>query len=62
MLKADSGAGATGDNKYRGFAIGPNVKYDSGKGWFVTAKWQKEVKIKNGAQGDALWVKAVFPL
>lgn len=62
QVTGDSGAGAIGDNKYRGLAIGPNVKYDSGKGWFVTAKWQKEVKIKNSAQGDALWVKAVFPL
>ncbi len=62
QVTSDSGVGATGDNKYRGMAIGPNVKYDSGKGWFVTAKWQKEVEVKNGAQGDALWVKAVFPL
>lgn len=58
----DSGSEApAGGNKYRGMAIGPNVKYDSGKGWFVTAKWQKEVEVKNGAQGDALWIKAVFP-
>lgn len=63
QLTGDSGAGAVlGDNKYRGLAIGPNLKYDSGKGWFVTAKWQKETEVKNGVQGDALWIKAVFPL
>ena len=63
QVTSDSGAGAVlGDYKYRGMAIGPNVKYDSGKGWFVTAKWQQETEVKNGAQGDALWVKAVFPL
>ena len=62
QVTGDSGSGAAGDNKYRGMAIGPNVKYDSGKGWFVTAKWQKEVEVENGAQGDALWIKAVFPL
>ena len=62
QVTSDSGVGATGDNKYRGMAIGPNVKYDSGKGWFVTAKWQKEVEVENGVQGDALWIKAVFPL
>ena len=50
------------NSKTNGMAIGPNLKYDSGKGWFVTAKWQVESNVKNGAQGNALWVKAVFPL
>ena len=50
------------DSKSRGLAIGPNIKYDSGKGWFVTAKWQFETNVKNGPEGNALWVKAVFPL
>lgn len=64
QVTADSGAGAAaaGANKYSGFAYGPNIKYDSGKGWFVTAKWQAESNVKNGAQGNALWLKAVFPL
>ena len=32
--------GATvSNNKGRAFAIGPSIKYDSGKGWFVTAKY-----------------------
>jgi hypothetical protein len=26
----------------KGFAIEPSLKYDSGKGWFITAKIQKE--------------------
>ena len=42
-------------------AIGPSVKYDSGKGWFATLKYEKEMKVKNRAQGDSLWLKAVFP-
>ncbi|MDW3681065.1 transporter [Cupriavidus sp. CV2] len=50
------------DNKGRAFAIGPSLKYDSGKGWFVTAKWQKELGVRNRAQGNAFWVKVVFPL
>lgn len=50
------------NSKTSGMAIGPSVKYDSGKGWFVTAKWQAERNVKNGAQGNALWLKAVFPL
>ena len=49
-------------SKTRALAIGPNLKYDSGKGWFVTAKWQFETKVRNGTQGNALWVKAVLPL
>ena len=50
------------NSKGRAFAIGPSVKYDSGKGWFVTAKWQKEMSVRNRAEGSAVWVKAVFPL
>ncbi|SPC12417.1 SphA family protein [Cupriavidus oxalaticus] len=44
------------------FAIGPSVKYDSGKGWFLTLKWQKEFAVENRAAGDAFWLKAAFPL
>lgn len=46
----------------RAVAIGPSVKYDSGNGWFVTAKWQKEMAVRNRAAGSAVWLKAVFPL
>ncbi|WP_084679595.1 SphA family protein [Curvibacter lanceolatus] len=53
---------ALANSKTSGVAIGPNVKYDSGKGWFVTVKWQNESNVKNGTQGNALWLKAVFPL
>ncbi len=49
-------------SKARAFAIGPSVKYDSGKGWFVTAKWQKEIVARNRPEGNAVWLKAVFPL
>lgn len=59
----DKQAGATlANSKGKTFAIGPSVKYDSGKGWFVTLKWQKETAVENRAQGNALWLKAVFPL
>ena len=50
------------NSKGKTFAIGPALKYDSGKGWFTTLKWQKEVRSENRAQGNALWFKAVFPL
>lgn len=50
------------NSKSSGLALGPSVKYDSGKGWFVTAKWQVERNVKNSTQGQAIWLKAVFPL
>lgn len=50
------------DSKSSSMALGPSLKYDSGKGWFITAKWQKEFKAENRAEGQALWLKAVFPL
>lgn len=50
------------DNKGRAFAIGPSIKYDSGKGWFLSAKWQQESRVRNRAEGDAYWLKLVFAL
>jgi hypothetical protein len=50
------------NNKGRALAVGPSIKYDSGKGWFVTAKYQAESSVRNRAQGQAFWLKAVFPL
>ena len=55
------GGEALEGSKTRALALGPNIKYDSGKGWFVTAKWQFETKVRNGTQGDALWLKGVIP-
>ena len=41
-------AGATlPDSKGRAFAIGPSLKYDNAKGWFITAKWQREMSVRN---------------
>ncbi|MBI2754350.1 MAG: transporter [Betaproteobacteria bacterium] len=52
---------AVPNNKARAFAIGPSIKFDSGKGWFVTAKYQDEGSVRNRADGAAFWLKAVFP-
>ena len=49
------------ENRARAFSIGPSVKYDGGKGWFVTAKWENEIYVRNRAKGSGLWLKAVFP-
>ncbi|HZX31653.1 MAG TPA: transporter [Rhodocyclaceae bacterium] len=54
--------GATvANNRARSFAIGPSIKYDNGKGWFATAKWETETAARNTTQGNAFWVKAVIP-
>lgn len=50
------------DNKGRAIAVGPSIKYDSGKGWFVSLKYQLDTDVRNRVQGKALWLKAVFPL
>jgi len=63
QLTDDKQNGATvADNKGRAMAFGPSVKYDSGKGWFVTAKYQQESSVRNRADGSAFWLKAVFPI
>lgn len=48
-------------NKASGFAIGPSLKYDNGKGWFITAKLQKETSARNRPEGTALWIKTSIP-
>jgi len=50
------------NNKGRALAIGPSVKFDSGKQWFATLKYEVETEVRNRARGKALWLKAVFPL
>jgi hypothetical protein len=50
------------NSRGRTFAIGPSVRYDSGKGWFLTAKYQVETEVRNRAEGAAFWLKAVFPI
>ena len=49
-------------NRTRAFAIGPSIKFDNGKGWFITAKFQKETSVRNRAEGSAFWLKANIPL
>lgn len=50
------------DSKGRAMAAGPSVKFESGKGWFVTLKWEREFAVENRTQGSSAWIKAVFPL
>jgi len=62
QLSDDKLAGATlPDSKGSAFAIGPSLKYDNGKGWFITAKWTREMSVHNRPEGSALWIKTILP-
>jgi hypothetical protein len=62
QLSNDTSAGASVPNsKASAFAIGPSLKYDDGKGWFITAKWQREMSVRNRPEGSALWIKTILP-
>ena len=63
QLSNDSNAGGSvPDSKARALAIGPSLKYDNGKGWFITAKWTREMSVHNRPEGSALWIKTILPL
>lgn len=49
------------NNKGRAYAIGPSVKYDTGKGWFVMAKLEQEHGVLNRAEGSTFRIKALLP-
>lgn len=49
------------NNKGQAFAIGPSIKYDNGKGFFITAKYQQEMDVRNRPEGKAFWIKALLP-
>lgn len=57
----DLNGSAVSGQRTRALALGPSLKFDNGKGWFTTVKWQKELAVRNRPQGSALWVKTVLP-
>ena len=58
----DQQNGATvANNKGQAYAVGPSVKYDSGKGWFLTAKFEQEYGVVNRAEGSTFRIKALLP-
>lgn len=48
-------------NKGRSYAAGPNLKYDSGKGWFITAKLNQEFSVRSRTEGTSFWIKTTIP-
>lgn len=62
QLSNDKSAGVSlPGSKGEAFAIGPSLKYDNGKGWFITAKLQREMSVRNRPEGSALWIKTIIP-
>jgi len=54
------GASVNGNgNEGQVFAFGPAIKYQT-PAWGVVAKWQHETLVKNRAEGDRVWLQAVF--
>jgi len=52
---------AVADAKGSAAGFGPSIKYDGGKGFFITAKYQKDFSVKNRAEGNGLKVKFSIP-
>lgn len=57
----DAGPGATRAHG-SAVALGPSVKYDSGKGWFATLKFEDEFAVRNRTEGKSVWLKVAFPV
>lgn len=53
--------GTVHDNNGRAFGIGPNIKYDNGKGWILTAKWQDDIGVRNRADGQNIKIRVIIP-
>lgn len=47
--------------KGRSYAVGPNIKYDGGKGWFITAKLGQEFSVRSRTEGTSFWIKTTIP-
>lgn len=60
QVSSDSGPNAAA-GKAQAFGFGPSIKYDTGKGFFFTAKLQREFDVKNRPEGTQLYVKAILP-
>ena len=48
-------------SKGRAYSAGTNLKYDSGKGWFITAKLAKEFSVRSRSEGTQFWIKTTIP-
>ena len=62
QLDNDKRAGVTlAGSRVRAFSIGPSIKYQNAKGWFLTAKLQADTGVRNTTQGTSFWLKTMIP-
>jgi hypothetical protein len=51
-----------GGNRGRAFAIGPSLRYQTAKGWMITAKYERQYEVRNRSSGGAFWIKTLIPM
>jgi hypothetical protein len=56
------GVPVPGGNKLRKQGIGPQLAYWFTPGAVLLVKWQHEMAVRNGPQGDLYWVEFAFPI
>lgn len=49
-------------NRLRKFGVGPQILWYFNQAAGVAVKWQHELGVKNGPEGDKIWVQFSFPL
>jgi hypothetical protein len=59
QLTDDKDNGVNVGNRGQSIAVGPAVQYQ-GKGWSLEGKYLTETNVKNRAEGDSAWLKAVW--
>jgi hypothetical protein len=57
----DVGGRTVSGNRGQAFAFGPVLKYHSKAGWFLTAKYENQFRVRNRSDGGAFWIKALVP-
>ena len=57
-----SGDNLPGGNRLRKVGVGPQLFYSFNQNTGVVLKWLHETNVKNGPQGDSVWLEAAFPL
>jgi hypothetical protein len=57
-----AGVAVAGGNRGRAFAIGPSLRYQTAKGWMITAKYERQYEVRNRSSGAAFWIKTLIPM
>ncbi|USX14684.1 transporter [Oxalobacteraceae bacterium OTU3CAMAD1] len=47
-------------NKGRAFAIGPAIQFQAANGFQISAKFERESRVRNRPGGESFWLKGIF--